>query len=328
MFDFTDSANPVEIAFFDRGPNDATRLVTGGYWSTYWYNGNVYGNEIGRGFDSLALQPSTFLSANEIAAASEYQVDHFNAQAQPKYRHAPSFAVAKTAVDQAERAGTLSGAALTEVRAQIATAEDLAADILNKPEIVAALEAAAAAAGEGAVANALLALAGEISGGSIPIEATVPAAADGALALTVADFGDGVVLSEVANAGDRLVFEGQLPALTVTDSRNARQAGDGGWAVAGRSGDLMSASGQVSADHLGWAPRVETPRPGLAAGPESVTAMDGGKGLSRSSRLAHATSDGRVGSAVLGAGLFLELPVNTDPGTYSGALTVSLFPVD
>ena len=56
VFDFTDSANPVEIAFFDRGPNSATSLVTGGYWSTYWYNGNVYGNEIGRGFDSLALQ--------------------------------------------------------------------------------------------------------------------------------------------------------------------------------------------------------------------------------------------------------------------------------
>ena len=39
VFDFTDSAHPVEIAFFDRGPLDATQLITGGYWSTYWYNG-------------------------------------------------------------------------------------------------------------------------------------------------------------------------------------------------------------------------------------------------------------------------------------------------
>src|SRR5688500_3931868 len=107
IFDFTDSANPVEIAYFDRGPNDATRLVTGGYWSTYWYNGNVYGNEIGRGFDSLALQASEHLSANEIAAAGEYRLDAFNAQAQPKYTHAPSFAVARSYIDQAERDGSL-----------------------------------------------------------------------------------------------------------------------------------------------------------------------------------------------------------------------------
>ncbi|WP_228484597.1 LVIVD repeat-containing protein [Microbacterium cremeum] len=127
VFDFTDSANPVEIAFFDRGPNSATSLVTGGYWSTYWYNGHVYGNEIGRGFDSLALQPSEHLSANEIAAAGEYVVGLFNAQAQPKYVHAPSFAVVRSYVDQAERAGTLSGKALVDVRGHVDKAETLAA---------------------------------------------------------------------------------------------------------------------------------------------------------------------------------------------------------
>ena len=128
IFDFTDSANPVEIAYFDRGPNDATRLVTGGYWSTYWYNGNVYGNEIGRGFDSLALQPSEHLSENEIAAAGEYVLDAFNAQAQPKYTHAPSFAVVRSYIDQAERDGSLSGKALTAVRKHVDEAEVLVAD--------------------------------------------------------------------------------------------------------------------------------------------------------------------------------------------------------
>ena len=43
VFDFTDSAKPVEIAFFDRGPIDAKQLITGGYWSAYWYNGHIYG---------------------------------------------------------------------------------------------------------------------------------------------------------------------------------------------------------------------------------------------------------------------------------------------
>ncbi|MGH9372388.1 MAG: LVIVD repeat-containing protein, partial [Vicinamibacterales bacterium] len=33
VFDFTDSAHPFEIAFFDRGPIDAKQLFAGGYWS-------------------------------------------------------------------------------------------------------------------------------------------------------------------------------------------------------------------------------------------------------------------------------------------------------
>ena len=69
IIDFTDSANPIEIAYFDRGPIDDTDLVTGGYWSTYWYRGRIYGTEIIRGIDAFALTPSEHLSANEIAAA-------------------------------------------------------------------------------------------------------------------------------------------------------------------------------------------------------------------------------------------------------------------
>ncbi len=70
VIDFTDSANPVEIAYFDRGPLDADELVLGGYWSTYWYNGYIYGTEIARGLDVLKLLPSEYLSDNEIAAAA------------------------------------------------------------------------------------------------------------------------------------------------------------------------------------------------------------------------------------------------------------------
>ena len=69
IIDFTDSTNPIEIAYFDRGPIDDTDLVTGGYWSTYWYQGRIYGTEIIRGIDVFALTPSEHLSANEIAAA-------------------------------------------------------------------------------------------------------------------------------------------------------------------------------------------------------------------------------------------------------------------
>jgi|SaaInlV_100m_DNA_5_1039725.scaffolds.fasta_scaffold01660_5 uncharacterized protein (DUF305 family) len=83
IIDFTDSTNPIEIAYFDRGPIDAEDLVTGGYWSTYWYNGHIYGTEIIRGIDVFALKPSDYLTANEIAAATlADQGGQFNPQQQ------------------------------------------------------------------------------------------------------------------------------------------------------------------------------------------------------------------------------------------------------
>ena len=84
VIDFTDPANPFEIAYFDRGPVDEDQLVTGGYWSAYWYNGRIYATEIARGLDVFALEPSEFLTAEEIAAAeaAQYEGDLFNPQTQ------------------------------------------------------------------------------------------------------------------------------------------------------------------------------------------------------------------------------------------------------
>jgi hypothetical protein len=84
VIDFTDATNPFEIAYFDRGPVDADQLVTAGYWSAYWYKGRIYATEIARGLDVLALEPSEYLTAEEIAAASaaSYPGDVFNPQTQ------------------------------------------------------------------------------------------------------------------------------------------------------------------------------------------------------------------------------------------------------
>lgn len=86
VMDFTDSASPKEIAYFDRGPIDAKQLVLGGYWSTYWYNGHIYGTEITRGIDVFALQPSEHLTEAEIAAAkaATYEGGRFNPQTQTR----------------------------------------------------------------------------------------------------------------------------------------------------------------------------------------------------------------------------------------------------
>ncbi|MEM6909396.1 MAG: DUF305 domain-containing protein [Pseudomonadota bacterium] len=84
VMDFTDSANPKEIAYFDRGPIDEDQLVVGGFWSSYWYNGRIYGTEITRGIDVFALEPSEFLTEAEIAAAeaASYANTRFNPQTQ------------------------------------------------------------------------------------------------------------------------------------------------------------------------------------------------------------------------------------------------------
>lgn len=92
LMDFTDSANPREIAYFDRGAIDEDQLVVGGYWSSYWYNGRIYATEITRGIDVFALKPSDFLTAAEIAAAeaASYRNGRFNPQTQTEVTWAPS----------------------------------------------------------------------------------------------------------------------------------------------------------------------------------------------------------------------------------------------
>lgn len=92
VMDFTDSANPKEIAYFDRGPIDMKQMVVGGYWSVYWYNGHIYGTEITRGIDVFALAPSEHLTEAEIAAAraAKYEDNRFNPQTQTRVTWDPA----------------------------------------------------------------------------------------------------------------------------------------------------------------------------------------------------------------------------------------------
>ncbi len=123
VIDFTDSANPVEIAFFDRGPVSGTALALGGLWSTYWYNGHVFGTEIARGFDVFALLPSDQLSQNEIDAATQVQMDEFNSQMQPQLVWDPSFPVVRSRFDQVVRADGITPAKAAKVAKHIDRAE-------------------------------------------------------------------------------------------------------------------------------------------------------------------------------------------------------------
>jgi hypothetical protein len=103
VFDFSDSAKPVEIAFFDRGPIDAKNMHGGGFWSTYWYNGSIYGSELTRGIDVFKLKPSEYLTQNEIDAASMIRVDELNTQQQTKIVWPANAVVARAYLDQLNR---------------------------------------------------------------------------------------------------------------------------------------------------------------------------------------------------------------------------------
>ena len=66
VFDFTDRGNPMEL-----GHNDPHGANT---WSSYWYNGHVYTNDTGRGFDVM-------LFADQARAGTE-RLPYLNPQTQ------------------------------------------------------------------------------------------------------------------------------------------------------------------------------------------------------------------------------------------------------
>ena len=169
MIDFTDSANPVEIAYFDRGPIDAEHMIVGGYWSAYWYRGKIYGTEIVRGLDVLSLVPSEYLSENEIAAATlADQGSVFNPQQQLSYDWPADPIVARAYLDQLERGDALS----VSVAADLDAALDQSASALQDGEsdegLAARLESLAAAvetdAGDGITTARQAALADTLGG--------------------------------------------------------------------------------------------------------------------------------------------------------------------
>lgn len=119
IMDFTDASRPVEIAYFDRGPIDPERLVVGGSWSAYWFNGRIYSSEIARGLDVLKLVPSDQLSAAEIAVAEAVMIAENNPQTQTRITWQDSPEVAQVYVDQLARSTAVDADLLAQARAAV-----------------------------------------------------------------------------------------------------------------------------------------------------------------------------------------------------------------
>jgi hypothetical protein len=125
IYDFTDPAHAQEIAFFDRGPLDTKQLYIAGDWAAYWYNGYVYGSEIARGLDIFELQPSQYLSKNEIDAAKLVKIGTSNPSDQPKIVWPAAFPVARAYLDQLERMNGLATDRITAIRGDLDKAEQM-----------------------------------------------------------------------------------------------------------------------------------------------------------------------------------------------------------
>jgi hypothetical protein len=132
VFDWTDPANPVEIAFHDRGPVDAEQAQMGGSWSVYWYNGLLVSSEIARGLDIFELTPSAFLTENEIAAANTVTLDYLNAQGQPTYRWPASVVLARAYLDQLARSEGLAADRIAALQQALTDAEQAAPSARSK----------------------------------------------------------------------------------------------------------------------------------------------------------------------------------------------------
>jgi hypothetical protein len=166
VFDFSDPDHPKEIAFFDRGPQSATELQLGGYWSVYWYNGSLYGSEIGRGLDIFRLLPSEYLSQNEIDAAKLVQVNELNVQNQQRFVWPARFVVARAYLDQLVREDGLRRSWAGPVRLQLDRAEKLGGEARKTAlsGLAARLERDAETAGDSAKVRALAGVVRELGG--------------------------------------------------------------------------------------------------------------------------------------------------------------------
>ncbi|WSG19534.1 hypothetical protein OIE66_34310 [Nonomuraea sp. NBC_01738] len=77
IWDFTDSAKPAEIGYFDRGPLKSRDL--GGSWSAYYYNGHIYSSDIQKGLDVLRI------SDKRTDPAARVKLKRLNTQTQYAY---------------------------------------------------------------------------------------------------------------------------------------------------------------------------------------------------------------------------------------------------
>ena len=134
------------------------------------------------------------------------------------------------------------------------------------------------------------------------------------------DGSNGLVdLGTAEKVGDHFGAEGSINPVRVTDTRSS----GAGWSISAQVGDFVVGSRSFSGKYLGWTPEVVEDGGGAVAGTRVASGFDSGDGLSVSSQLGHADDGHQAGSARLGAGLELKVPLDVTDGTYRATLTLT-----
>ncbi|WP_037675727.1 beta-xylosidase [Streptomyces griseus] len=134
--------------------------------------------------------------------------------------------------------------------------------------------------------------------------------------LSMSQAGDAVQLSSV-DFGKGGASKGDLRTVTVKDFRG----GPAGWSLTGKVTDFTGPGAKIDAGKLSWTPACTTkagsPSTCRAGSPGTV----GGSGATLAS-----TPDGTLtgGEFTVDAGLSLDVPAFTPPGSYSAVLTLTL----
>jgi hypothetical protein len=166
VFDWTDIDHPKEIAYFDRGPVDANRMMMGGSWSAYWYNGVIVSSEIARGLDIYELVPNALISENELAAAKTVRVPYLNTQDQQMLKWPQTFVLARAYLDQLARTNGLPADRIASARRTLDAAERRSERDRKAPltQLASQLNAAAGSSSDTAKVRMLAATVADLAG--------------------------------------------------------------------------------------------------------------------------------------------------------------------
>jgi len=134
--------------------------------------------------------------------------------------------------------------------------------------------------------------------------------------LSMSQAGDSVALSAV-DFGKGGASTGALNSVTVKDFRG----GPAGWSLTGKVTDFTGPGAKIDAGKLSWTPACAT----KAGSPSTCRAGSAGTVGSSGATLA-STPDGTLtgGEFTADAGLSLDVPAFTPPGSYAGVLTLTL----
>jgi hypothetical protein len=134
--------------------------------------------------------------------------------------------------------------------------------------------------------------------------------------LSMSQAGDTVSLSPV-DYGKGGPSTGDLNKVTVKDFRG----GPAGWSLTGKVTDFSGPGAKIDAGALSWSPTCAT----KAGSPSTCQAGSAGPVGSSGATLASTPNAALTGGEfTAGAGLSLNVPAFTPPGTYSGVLTLTL----